>query len=244
MLAAPVYRLREVTKTRAGGSARFRLRVPRLEIARGERVALVGPSGCGKSTLLDLLALVSAPDAGAAEFAFQPPQTPPANLAALWQLGRADTLAALRGRHLGYVLQTGGLLGFLSVRDNIGLPRALLGLPDDGSVAALAGRLGLERHLEQPPAALSVGERQRVAIARALVHAPSIVVADEPTASLDPVTADTVMRLFLELAAERSVTLVLASHDLALIERCGLRRLPVRVTREADGVLASFGEGE
>ena len=235
-MPAPLYELRALSRSRASGSgARFRLQVPALAIGRGECLALVGPSGCGKSTLLDLLALVLGPDPQPGSFRLSPPADAPSDLAALWQLGRADTLAALRGRHLGYVLQTGGLLGFLSVRRNIALPRTLLGLNDDGSVEALSERLGIERHLDKRPGELSVGERQRVAIARALAHAPAVVLADEPTASLDPLSAETVMRLLLDLAAERGTTLLIASHDLALVGRFGLPRLTLSVAAAEDG---------
>jgi len=152
-------------------------------------------------------------------FTLAPPGQPEIDLRALWQVGDLDALAALRRRYFGYVLQSGGLLGFLTVHDNINLPRRWCNLPDDGTVAHLAERLGLSRLLNRYPSALSVGERQRVAIARALAHRPPMVLADEPTASLDPLNADSVMDLFLALATEQGTTVIVASHDWTRMER-------------------------
>jgi putative ABC transport system ATP-binding protein len=219
-----VFRMSQLRKRRASGGAAFCLEVPELIIQAGERLALIGASGCGKSTLLDVLAMVLSVD-GAKTFTLAPPGQPEINLWALWRSGDLDALAALRRRYFGYVLQSGGLLGFLTVHDNIHLPRRWCDLPDDGTVAHLAERLGLSRLLNRYPAALSVGERQRVAIARALAHRPPIVLADEPTASLDPLNADGVMDLFLALAAEQSMTVIVASHDWTRMERYSLRRI-------------------
>ena len=195
--------------------------MPRLDVARGARLALIGESGSGKSTLLELLAMILQPDASA-RFAFRPRVHAPAiDLAGAWRRRDADALGDLRSRHLGYVLQTGGLLPYLSVRDNIELPRALLGLAPGDSAQRLAGRLGLSQQLDRYPAALSVGQRQRVAIARALAHEPPIVIADEPTAAIDPPNAERIMRLMTELADEFDVTLIVATHAQALAERTG-----------------------
>ena len=219
-----VFRMSQLRKRRASGGAAFCLEVPELIIQAGERLALIGASGCGKSTLLDVLAMVLSVDS-AETFTLALPGQPEIDLRALWRAGDLDTLAALRRLYFGYVLQSGGLLGFLTVHDNINLPRRWCDLLDDGTVARLAERLGLSRLLNRYPSALSVGERQRVAIARALAHRPPIVLADEPTASLDPLNADGVMDLFLALATEQNSTVIVASHDWTRMERYGLRRI-------------------
>ncbi|MEB5933750.1 ABC transporter ATP-binding protein [Pseudomonas mosselii] len=222
-------RLDGVRKTRGQDAQRYSLQVDRLHLAVGERVALVGPSGCGKSTLLDLLALVLAPDAAGA-FVLGGE-----DVAGLWRGRQLDRLASWRSRHLGYVLQAGGLLGFLDVRGNIRLPRQLLGLGDDGSVERLAEALDVHDQLGKKPAALSLGQRQRVSCARALAHAPTLLLADEPTAALDPVNAERVMQLLLREAEARQVTCVVATHDEALARQAGLTVLRMACRREADG---------
>jgi putative ABC transport system ATP-binding protein len=229
-----IYHLREVVKTREAEGVAFRLVVPSLQIALGEKIALIGQSGCGKSTLLDLLAMILRPSEIGA-FRFRPePGAPPIDIAEFWRRRQLNRLGDLRKHRLGYVMQTGGLLSYLSVRHNIGLSRRLLGLPDDGTVVGLADALGIKRHLDKLPGTLSVGERQRVAIARALAHRPSIVIADEPTAPLDPIAARKIMALFIELVEELHITVIVASHDWTHVDRLGLRRLAHR-TRQKDG---------
>ncbi|PNA02306.1 MULTISPECIES: ABC transporter ATP-binding protein [unclassified Pseudomonas] len=222
-------RLDSVRKTRGQSAQRYSLEIDRLHLAAGERVALVGPSGCGKSTLLDLLALVLAPDA-AQGFALGGE-----DVAGLWRARQLDRLASWRSRHLGYVLQAGGLLGFLDVRGNIRLPRQLLGLGDDGSVERLAEALDVHDQLGKKPATLSIGQRQRVSCARALAHGPTLLLADEPTAALDPVNAERVMQLLLREAEARQVTCVVATHDEALARQAGLTVLRMACRRDADG---------
>ncbi len=226
-------RLRDIRKSRGAGRNGYSLLVPRLDLQPGQRLALVGASGSGKSTLLDLLALVLSPDPGGSlELTCDGRIN---DIARLWRHGRQDLLAELRSRAMGYVLQTGGLLGFLDVRRNIGLSRALLGLAEDATVQRLAERLEIADQLDKLPAALSVGQRQRVSIARALAHAPAIVLADEPTASLDPVNAERVMQLLVAQAEEQGACIVVATHDEALARRVGLQLQRLQVQRNLDG---------
>ncbi len=230
-------RLRDIGKSRNG----YRLLVPRLDLRPGQRLALVGPSGSGKSTLLDLLALVLSPDPGGTLELTRDGRI--SDIAGLWRHDRQDLLAELRSRAMGYVLQTGGLLGFLDVRRNIGLSRALLGMAEDATVQRLAERLEIADQLHKLPAALSVGQRQRVSIARALAHSPAIVLADEPTASLDPLNAERVMQLLVAQAEEQGACIVVATHDEALAQRVGLQLQRLQVRRnDAGGVLATLLE--
>ncbi|MEA3410680.1 MAG: ATP-binding cassette domain-containing protein [Pseudomonadota bacterium] len=218
------YRLRDVLKVRAAEGAEFRLTVPQLDIEKGDKIALVGPSGCGKSTLLDMLALVLSPSK-ATIFDLHTEDAKPQDIALYWRKRRRDVLSTIRKHHIGYVLQTGGLLPFISVRDNIRLSLRLAPRAGWDTMKFVVGELGIARHLDKLPGALSVGERQRVAIARALVHRPSIVIADEPTASLDPCNASRIMKLFVRLTGELNLTLVIASHDADVVRELGLREL-------------------
>jgi putative ABC transport system ATP-binding protein len=236
----PVLRLCDVGKRRSGpGGVTFELHVPELTIVEGEVLVLRGASGCGKSTLLDILAAALRPDT-AATFELMPEEGPAVDLAALWRRGDLAALTRVRGEAMGYVLQTGGLLPFLTVADNIRLPARLLGRPPDGAAEDLAGRLGIARHLRSLPGKLSVGERQRVAIARALAHRPRIVLADEPTASVDPLSADIIFGLLLEAVSGLGVTAVIASHDWDRIADKGLKVASHRIERDEAGVTRSY----
>ncbi|HEY0288391.1 MAG TPA: ABC transporter ATP-binding protein [Pseudomonas sp.] len=225
--------LREVRKTWGERGQRFSLEIPHLELAAGQQMALVGPSGCGKSTLLDLLALALAPDQSR-YFQCSLSQRV-VDVAALWQAKQHNRLAQLRSRYVGYVLQTGGLLGFLTVRGNIGLPGQLSGLSNDRSVEALAEALEIGDQLDKYPQQLSVGQRQRVSCARALAHRPRLLLADEPTAALDPLNARRVMQLLLDRTREQGVCCVVATHDERLIEDSALSVLRIACQRDADG---------
>ncbi|NBC34361.1 MAG: ATP-binding cassette domain-containing protein [Alphaproteobacteria bacterium] len=213
-------------------------------MAPGRAVAFVGPSGCGKSTLIDLLALTLRPDAVAAFTVTDPQDGRVTDIAPLWQKRRLDDLGRLRARHFGYVLQTGGLLPFLSVRQNIELTQRILGYEDRARVDELARRLDIADLLAAPPAKLSVGQRQRVAIARALAHRPALVLADEPTASLDPVNADAVMDLFMELIAGVGAALVLVTHDCNQPKRFGVPMVEAQVGRDGTTVRTVFDPGQ
>lgn len=230
-----IYHLRDVILDRESEGVSFRLNVPSLQITQGEKIALIGESGCGKSTLLDILAFIAQPTQIGA-FRFRPENTgEPINVAAHWHKKKLNPLGELRKKHIGYVMQTGGLLPYLTVRDNMNLSRHVLGLRKDNTIERLAKELGIARHLDKLPETLSMGERQRVAIGRALAHEPSIVIADEPTASVDPFAAERIMSLFIGLAEERNITVIVASHAWRHIKRLGLRRLAHHTQRSKDG---------
>jgi putative ABC transport system ATP-binding protein len=203
----------------AGRGGGFAIEVDSLVLRRGEVLGIVGPSGCGKSTLIDLFALLRAPSR-VGRFAMQG-----SDVAALWKRRDVDACTALRAAHVGVVLQTGGLLPSLPVRENIALAQRLLGRTDAAWIDALLGALGLEELAGRLPAQLSIGQRQRVAIARALAHRPALVLADEPTASLGVEHAPAALDLLLGLAHDTGAALVLVSHDLALLRS---RAVPLR----------------
>jgi putative ABC transport system ATP-binding protein len=203
-----------VSKSRKGGVG-YRLLVERMNISKGEHLALIGDSGSGKSTLLDMIAMVLKPDS-ADDFSFKPLGHPKwHNLWKIWQHGDYGIFERLRRSELGYIMQTGGLLPFLTVADNITLPADLKPkypkTERNERLKSLASSLGIAHLLKKLPSQISVGERQRCAIARALIHSPSLVLADEPTASLDPPTADRVFELLLDLC--RDSALVVSTHE-------------------------------
>jgi putative ABC transport system ATP-binding protein len=232
-----IYLLHDVVKNREAKGVAFRLRVPSLLIDQGEQIALIGESGSGKSTLLDMLAFILQPSAAGA-FRFRAGEgSDPVDVDACWQNDKMNWLGDLRKRHIGYVMQTGGLLPYLTVRDNINLCRNVLGMKRDGTVMHLAEALRIDNQLKKLPAELSTGERQRVAIARALAHRPAIVIADEPTASLDPYAAENVMSLFLSVAKEFNSTVIIATHAWRHVKELGLRRLSHRTTHSKDSKL-------
>ncbi len=219
-----IYSLKNVVKSRIVDGAGFRLKIPSIEIKAQENVALVGHSGCGKSTLLDMMALALHPDS-ADDFTLSPAHDESQDIALLWKKKKQNTLAKIRKQHIGYVLQQGGLLPYLTVRENIELPRKLMNMPEDDSTRSIARVMGIHRQLDKLPGLLSAGERQRVAFTRALSHRPSILLADEPTASLDPITARKIMAVVMELVKGLKITMITASHDWAHVYKMDLRSL-------------------
>jgi putative ABC transport system ATP-binding protein len=195
-----------------GGERGFRLEVDSLTLSAAQAVAVTGPSGCGKSTLIDLLALLRRP-AHVERFEFAGH-----DIARLWASEGANACAAVRARHIGVVLQTGGLIASLPVWENVTLPQALLGEVDDERCEALLRALDLAALKQRLPAQLSIGQRQRVAIARALSHRPALVLADEPTAALGREHAHAAMDLLLTLTREAGAALLIVSHDTALLD--------------------------
>lgn len=188
-----------------------------LSIAAGETASIVGASGSGKSTLLGLLAGLDVPTSGAVRIFGD-------DMFTLDEDGRA----ALRARAIGFVFQSFQLLPHLTALENVLLPLELTGRTPVGEepVAAartLLGRVGLAERLSHYPKYLSGGEQQRVALARAFVLRPPLLLADEPTGSLDARTGEAVIDLMFELNRERGSTLVLVTHDADIAKRCGRR---------------------
>jgi putative ABC transport system ATP-binding protein len=207
---------------RGEGSQAHRVRLDTLCLQPGEVRAITGESGCGKSTLLEAIGLLLKPEQ-LTHYRLGPQRQ---DVASLLASDQQPALAAMRSRELGFVLQNGGLLPFLSVRDNILLPRRLLGLPPASTAVDKAVEaLRLAPLLGKLPQALSIGERQRVACVRAIAHEPRVLLADEPTAALDPHNAERLFELLLQLVAELGLSALIVSHDWALVERFGLPRL-------------------
>ena len=220
------------------GRRTFRLQIDQLDLARGQAVALSGASGSGKTLLLELLGLLRAPGPGTVyRWADQGDER---DLAGLWAQGvRRAALARMRGRLFGFVPQTGGLMPFLNVAENIALPQRLNDCVDGAWTGMLMQRLGLDEVATLMPGALSIGQRQRTAIARSLAHRPPFVIADEPTAALDPDTADRVLALLLEVASEQGSGVILSSHDIDRVARFGIARLELSTSTDPQGGVLS-----
>lgn len=221
----PVVELRGIHKTyRLGQHVIPALQGVNLSVQRGELLALTGPSGSGKSTILNLCGLIDTPDAGDITLGGQP-------INGLDEVQRT----LLRRDALGFVFQSFNLVPVMTVAENVDYPLFIAGVPLDERrerVAAQLKAVGLLDHAQHRPDALSGGQRQRVAIARALVKRPRLVIADEPTASLDSHTADQVLDLMRELGHADGAAFVIATHDSRLTGRCD------RVLALLDGRLA------
>ena len=208
---------------RGEGALAHQVRLPHLQVGAGEILAITGESGSGKSTLLEAIGLLLAP----VELErFRLGATHDQDIAQLLASDDQPALAAVRSRHLGFILQSGGLLPFLSVRDNISLPRRLLGMPAKSEhIDHAVDVLRLQGLLDKQPQALSIGERQRVACVRAIAHEPLLLLADEPTAALDPHSARRLFELLLSLVSNMGLSALVVSHDWALLKDFGLSGL-------------------
>ncbi len=184
-----------------------------FSLAPRETAAIVGASGSGKSTLLSIIAGLDTPSQGTVRLAGQ-------DLFAISE----DDRAALRAQKVGFVFQSFQLMANLSALENVMLPLELSGVKSARAQATdMLKRVGLGQRLQHYPKVLSGGEQQRVALARAFVVQPAVLLADEPTGSLDFATGETVMQLMFALNEELGTTLVLVTHDRAIAARCQRR---------------------
>ena len=192
-----------------------------LELADGEAASIVGPSGCGKTTLLNLLGALDRPTSGSITIGNK-------NIATLSD----EEATHFRNHSLGFVFQQHHLLPQLSVLENVLVPRLAGDWQESEKETAdrareLLTKVGLEHRLNHQPWQLSGGEKLRTAVARALINKPSLVLADEPTGSLDPSSTDTIADLLLDLNRDQKVTLLVVTHNQALAKRIG-RTLELR----------------
>ena len=204
-----VLRAESVWKSYDDGSITV-LRGVDFEAAQGETIALCGPSGCGKSTLLHLFGGLDAPDSGHI-------------IVNGIEVNRHRDLLKLLRHEVGFVFQLHNLIPDLTLAENCLIPTVAAGTRRETAnerLRHLAGRTGLSHRLNQKIQKLSGGERQRTAICRALMNSPRILLADEPTGSLDEQTSATVFQLLLDIAANEGVTLLMATHDRAIAYRC------------------------
>jgi len=197
-----------------------------IEIAKGEIVSIVGPSGAGKTTLLQILGTLDRPDSGDVEV----------NGVNFSKLSEKE-LAAFRNKHIGFIFQFHQLLPEFTALENVMIP-ALIARKDTKSVTArakeLIGYLGLSERMEHKPSELSGGEKQRVAVARALINSPSVILADEPSGSLDSKNRDELHKLLFDVRDKFGLTLVIVTHDKELAA------LSDRVIEMKDGKMMQY----
>jgi lipoprotein-releasing system ATP-binding protein len=184
------------------------LRDVSFSLKPGENAAILGPSGSGKSTLLHVIGTLDSPTEGRVTLGDQDP----------FSMGEAE-LASFRNRNIGFVFQEHHLLPQLSVRENVLVPTLAVGRPNQEMVDRadeLIERVGLKNRVDHRPAELSGGERQRVAVARALIRNPRLLLADEPTGSLDRTNALAIGKLLLDLQKQEQTMLIVVTHSLEL----------------------------
>ena len=209
MADAPILQLLGVSKDYDGVQV---LRKVNLEVRPGESIAIVGPSGSGKSTLLNIIGTLDRPSAGQVLLDGQD----------LSQLDNAK-LAEVRNRQIGFVFQSHHLLPHCDVLENVLVPTLVNKVDQTARGKKLLERVGLGHRLTHRPGQLSGGERQRVAVVRALINGPKLLLADEPTGSLDRASADELGQLLVELNREQGLTLIVVTHAMDLAARMGQR---------------------
>ncbi len=197
-----------------------------LTIEDGEFVSIIGPSGSGKSTLLNMLGALDIPDSGVIKVAGQ-------------DLSSSKKLNEFRSEKIGFIFQLHNLIPNISVRENVEIPMYTQGLSSSemkNRALKLLDDVGLGDKADILPSKLSGGERQRVAIARALANEPSIILADEPTGSLDSKTSSKILKQLIDLHEDKNVTLIIVTHDM------DVAKLADRVIEVLDGEIISAGD--
>ena len=197
-----------------------------LTISDGEFVSIIGPSGSGKSTLLNMLGALDVPDSGTINVAGQ-------------DLTTSKKLNEFRAEKIGFIFQLHNLIPNISVVENIEIPMYTQKMSSKAmrvKALKLLDDVGLKDKAEILPNKLSGGERQRVAIARALANDPSIILADEPTGSLDSKTSSKILKQLIDLHEDKNVTLIIVTHDM------DVAKLADRVVEVLDGEIISAGE--
>lgn len=206
----------------------FSLETGAWTVESGDVVALTGPSGSGKTLLLELLGLMRPPLSGG--YRVEEEDGLAHDLAGAWHAANPQQRCAdARARFFGFVPQSGGLLPFLNVSENVEITQQIAERPDPQWRDSLMEALGLAPLAHLRPDALSIGQRQRVAIARALAHRPYCVIADEPTAALDPESGETAMGLLIEAARSGGAATVISSHDTITLAQFRMRRMSLRI---------------
>lgn len=202
-------------------STGFTVELDKLELNGSEIAIFEGESGCGKSTLLEIIGTILQPTI-LDQYQIHLDENEVIDIKKYIDQSRKNALSDLRSQYFGFMLQTGGLLSFLTVEENILLPLKMnqllpLNTCDSERYQRLLKQLGLEALLKKKPSKLSIGQRQRVSFLRSIIHKPKILLADEPTSSLDPKNARSLFNIIMEIAMEENLAAIIVSHDASLV---------------------------
>ncbi len=229
-MSASILDIQDLEVSRGGVGQAYEVSLSSLKLEAGDVAAIVGPSGCGKSTLLESIGLLLEPRS---VNHFQLVDFDIARDMIFSLRERESRWSRIRQHCLGFVPQSGGLLPFLNVKDNIELPRKLVGSSgSDVLLEEVIERLQLSALMRHSPAQLSIGERQRVSFVRAMAHRPKLLLADEPTAALDPILAKELFALIVEIASAFKVAALIVTHEWSLVEAVGIRSIVGTVSHQ------------
>lgn len=237
--AAVLLEARGLQKTRSDSERRVEVKLPHLSLSPCAKVALVGPSGSGKSTILALISLATEPDRqGDTDQAFSIGSY---DVLRAWEKEDQGLLSRLRAKAIAFLPQRDGLLEFLTVRQNILCCAELAGALPVATMDDIVTALGLTDFLDSLPSKLSGGQRQRAAVACALGRRPALILADEPTAALDADNADRVIKALCAQAETQGAALILATHQLHLVEQFGFDRVEATTHQDEGCIVSVFG---
>ncbi|OCF93137.1 ABC transporter ATP-binding protein [Gilliamella sp. wkB7] len=220
--------IKQLEISRSTGKSSFRVCLPELKLRAGDVVVIQGDSGSGKSTLLEMIGMILKPDKVDGFKLFL--DNNDLDIAKWINNNGINQLANIRAQYLGFMLQTGGLLPFLKIYDNILLPIKLLQKNVDNSrLEYLIDKLGISHLLNKYPKQLSIGERQRASFIRSIIHKPALLLADEPTSALDPYNANLLFDLIIEQAQQDNIAVIIVTHDWQRISTKGLFTLSAKL---------------
>ena len=220
--------IKQLEISRLTGKSSFRVCLPELKLRAGDIVVIQGDSGSGKSTLLEMIGMILKPDKVDGFKLFL--DNNDLDIAKWINNNDINQLANIRAQYLGFMLQTGGLLPFLKIYDNILLPIKLLQKNVDNSrLEYLIDKLGISHLLNKYPKQLSIGERQRASFIRSIIHKPALLLADEPTSALDPYNANLLFDLIIEQAKQDNIAAIIVTHDWQRISTKGLFTLSAKL---------------
>lgn len=234
--------IEQLSITRHADSIDFQICLPSLSLSAGNIIILQGDSGCGKSTLLEMIGMILKPDH--IDLYQLNVDGDNSELSDIIKQNQQDKFSWIRARYFGFIPQTGGLLPFLTIKENILLPLKLLGkVPDKVRLLFLAEKLGITHLLNKYPKQLSIGERQRSSFIRSIIHKPLLLLADEPTSALDPYNADLLFDLIIEQAKVDNIAAIIVTHDRHIAKNRKLNVLKPQLANKQKMIFSLSNQG-